>query len=558
MHRSLGKKNFILLLILLSFSIGCFEEYLTCPENYELTENELCRPLDTRESSDAQAGNSQNPGQSDKPQALPVPPYVSEAGLNQHILSLMAIASEHNNNRAIGTSGYEASVTYVANYLEEAGYDVTFQEFPYETYEFLGDPELEQIDSDTNLEFETDFVMLGYSGTGDATGVIQAIDLQIPPSEERNTSTSGCEPEDFESFVNGAIALIQRGSCTFATKAANAQAAGASAVLIFNEGQEGRKGLFAGTLDPDNPVSIPVFGLTYSAGSELIAEPGQEIEIRINSNIRKKILAVHNVLVEYPGLSEHVWMLGAHLDSVPEGPGINDNGTGVASLLEIAKQLSQEQPPLAHGVRFAFWGAEEVGLVGSLHYVRELPAEERTRILGYLNFDMIGSPNPGRYIYDGDGSTFSLDIDVPPGSGAIEQAFIEHFNTYQMPHAPTQLDGRSDYHAFTLAGIPAGGLFTGANDRMSGRDAGLFDGQAGSPFDPCYHQSCDKTENVNMRALHEMTNAAAYTLLTLMENDAFPSSVRGVDAVQSVTSTVHKPQIPSILPGNCHHAIPDI
>ena len=167
---------------------------------------------------------------------------------------------------------------------------------------------------------------------------------------------------------------------------------------------------------------------------------------------------------------------------------------------------------------------------------------------------MVGSPNPGRFVYDGDGSTYSPDVEVPAGSEVIEEVFNLHFETYHIGHGPTQIDGRSDYEAFALAGIPIGGLFTGANERMNGRDAGLFGGRAGAPYDSCYHQFCDKTENVNLTALHEMANAAAYGLFGLMESPHFPTSQNGMTA-RSRSIPFNRKNIPTIIPGNCHHAL---
>jgi Zn-dependent M28 family amino/carboxypeptidase len=119
-------------------------------------------------------------------------------------------------------------------------------------------------------------------------------------------------------------------------------------------------------------------------------------------------------------------VVGAHLDSVEEGPGINDNGSGSSAILEIAEEIAQLPRDPRNRLRFAFWGAEEAGLVGSTAYVNELVANGQIgQIEANLNFDMVGSPNFVRFVYDGD-----LSDSAPPPSGApagsaqIEQLFL--------------------------------------------------------------------------------------------------------------------------------------
>ena len=183
-------------------------------------------------------------------------------------------------------------------------------------------------------------------------------------------------------------------------------------------------------------------------------------------------------------------MAGAHLDSVPEGPGINDDGSGVAAVLETAVQLGNS-PQVHNAVRFGFWGAEELGLIGSRNYVESLNLDALKNIALYLNFDMLASPNPGYFTYDGDQS---LPADtrgqpvVPEGSAGIERTLVAYLKSAGKTAQDTSFDGRSDYDGFTLAGIPAGGLFSGAEAKMSDEQAKLWGGTANEPFDPNYHQ----------------------------------------------------------------------
>ena len=193
-------------------------------------------------------------------------------------------------------------------------------------------------------------------------------------------------------------------------------------------------------------------------------------------------------------------MAGAHLDSVPEGPGINDNGSGVAAVLETALQMGPS-PDVHNAVRFGFWGAEEVGLMGSERYIESLDLDQLRDIALYLNFDMIASPNAGYFTYDGDQSAAlgrgQAAPRVPEGSAGIERTLVAYLKAAGKTAQDTSFDGRSDYDGFTLAGIPSGGLFSGAEENMNAEQAKLWDGQAHAPFDPNYHQKTDTIDHIN-------------------------------------------------------------
>jgi Zn-dependent M28 family amino/carboxypeptidase len=206
-----------------------------------------------------------------------------------------------------------------------------------------------------------------------------------------------------------------------------------------------------------------------------------------------------------------VVMVGAHLDSVQRGPGINDNGSGTAVLLEVAEQMAKVKP--RNRVRFAWWGAEEAGLVGSTAYVEGLKPWQKDKISLYLNFDMLGSPNPVYFIYDGDDSDGVGAGPGPEGSAEIEKTFEAFFKARRLPFKGTDFSGRSDYGPFIAEGIPAGGLFTGAEGVKTAEEAGLWGGTAGLPYDPCYHQACDTYANNDNRALRLNADAAALATL---------------------------------------------
>ncbi|MET8567217.1 M28 family metallopeptidase [Streptomyces sp. NPDC004783] len=213
----------------------------------------------------------------------------------------------------------------------------------------------------------------------------------------------------------------------------------------------------------------------------------------------------YNLIADWPGGdASQVVMAGSHLDSVTSGAGINDNGSGSAAVLETALAVARSGYQPTKHLRFAWWGAEELGLVGSRYYVSSLTSTERAKISGYLNFDMIGSPNPGYFVYDDD--------------PVIEQTFKDYFAGLGVPtEIETEGDGRSDHAPFKNAGVPVGGLFSGADYRKTSAQAAKWGGTVGQPFDPCYHTSCDTTANINDTALNRNSDAVAYAVWKLSE-----------------------------------------
>lgn len=210
-----------------------------------------------------------------------------------------------------------------------------------------------------------------------------------------------------------------------------------------------------------------------------------------------------NLLAEWPrSRAERVLMAGAHLDSVAAGPGLNDNASGAAAVLEVALAVARADGLPGPRLRFAWWGAEEEGLVGSRAYVGALSGEERNELAGYLNMDMVASPNPGYFVYDDD-----------PG---IAAAFGEWFAGAGVRTEPaTAVEGRSDHAVFAAAGVPVGGVFTGAGGTMSEEQAAQWDGEAGEPFDPCYHRACDNLPGPDLTALDRSVDALAHAVWRL-------------------------------------------
>ncbi len=454
---------------------------------------------------------------------------VTVEGVRRHQRVLQAIADANGGLRTSATPGYDISAYYVAWLMDEAGYNVELQPFDFESSIRVGSSASQQTTPDTITYAEgVDFDTMSQTEPGDETAPVTAVDLDLGPAGDGigNTSTSGCESDDFIEFPAGNIALIQRGSCSFQAKAENAADAGAVGAIIFNQGNEDnddRRGLIGGTLSAAYSGGIPVLEATYARGIEW--SETDDLSLRVFANVFRGIATSYNVLAESrSGDDENVVMVGAHLDSVDDGPGINDNGSGSSAILEVALQMADAR--LNNKVRFAWWGAEESGLVGSTFYIAELSQGEIDDIALYLNFDMIGSSNFARFIYDGDGSTFP-EVG-PPGSAAIEKFYEDFYMDRGLASEPTRFSGRSDYGPFIAAGIdiPAGGLFTGAEGIKTEAQVALYGGTEDEQYDPCYHLACDTFDNVNLDVLSLNADAvAASTLHFAMSTESLTESV---------------------------------
>jgi Zn-dependent M28 family amino/carboxypeptidase len=451
---------------------------------------------------------------------------VNFKGIDSHLKALQKIADKNNGIREAGKPGYDASVAYVEKTLKKAGWDVTEQPFKFNAFVMDAPTTFEQTAPNaTTYEEDKDFNTMEFSGSGEVTAEVVAVNLTIPPPKEPGAK-SGCKAKDFDGLdVTGKVALIQRGTCDFSVKVENAAKAGAAGVIIFNEGQKpDRVDIVNGTLGSQQ--DIPAVDTSFKLGEELangVTNGPTGVTVHIKTTTHSEKRKASNVIAETPtGNSKHIVMAGAHLDSVAEGPGINDNGSGSATLLEIAKQISDLNIQPKNKIRLAWWGAEEEGLIGSTDYVDGLKKSERKQILLYLNFDMLASPNFARLIYDGDGSAFGTA--GPKGSDAIEHNYEKFFKTEDLPTGETAFDGRSDYLEFITAGIPAGGLFSGAEEIKTKQEQKLYGGKAGKPLDACYHKKCDDIDNISKKSLDPMADAVADSIMTYAFN---PKALNG-------------------------------
>ena len=424
---------------------------------------------------------------------------VTLEGVRAHQAAFQAIADANGGNRAAGTPGYDASVDYVVEQLEGAGLSVDTHEFDFSV--------TQPIVQLTPVATTHPSGSITGSPVGTETDAVVPVDINLTPPR---ANTSGCDgafaeaavgapltadpagPDDFAGFPDGAIALIQRGGCSFALKVANAQTAGADAIILFNQGDTPARSVVLANVTAVPPagsafttILIPLVGASFDAGVAL-SQPGTTATVAVVNQPQT------NVIAEIPGNNaNNVVMAGAHLDSVPAGPGINDNGSGSAAILETALMMAKVKPE--NTLRFAWWGGEESGLVGSTAYVADLSQAERDRIALYLNYDMVGSPNYVFFVYDGDNSDGVGAPAGPPGSAAIEEVYEAYYRARGIPYKGTDFSGRSDYGPFIAAGvdIPAGGLFTGAEGIKTAQEATIWGGIAGAQYDPCYHIACD-------------------------------------------------------------------
>lgn len=438
------------------------------------------------------------------------PPVTSEAlqalisidKLKAGAQQLQDFATANGGNRVFGGPGHNATVNWLADTLRATGfYDVELQ--PFVALFSGGNASL----TVANAAIDAD--LLTYTPNGQAEGAIVA------------ASNLGCDAADFPPEVSGAIALVSRGTCPFAQKATNAFTAGATGAIIYNN----VPGALAGTLGGPGDY-VPVVGITQEAGEALLAQvTAGAVQGTLITNSIEENRTTYNVLAETKtGDKNNVVMAGGHTDSVEAGPGINDDGSGIIGILNVALGLTKFS--VKNAVRFGFWSAEEFGLLGSEHYMTVVNATaEIEKIRLYLNFDMIASPNYVYGIYDGDGSAFN--ISGPPGSAEIEANFEQFYAAAGLNSVPSAFTGRSDYGPFLENNIPAGGLFTGAEVVKTEEEVALFGGTAGEAYDACYHEVCDTIDNLNLEAFEVNTKAIANSIATYATSlDTIPAVTR--------------------------------
>ncbi|MFD7157913.1 M28 family peptidase [Kribbella sp. NPDC059898] len=415
---------------------------------------------------------------------------VTQTDLWAHMVKFQQIAdanpgADGHPSRNSGEPGYKASADYVASVMKAAGYDVTLQEYKFHYTSFVGTPVMHE-DSPTPHSFAlvTDFNPASVAGS--ASAKVQPAAGIVVPATPTPSSASGCAASDFAGFVAGNIALIQRGTCTFAQKVANAQAAGASAAVIFNEGNPGRTNAFSGSLA--GTEHIPVLFTSYAVGTQLLSQyvPGSGPTLTVNVQvIDDPNRSDWNVIADSKGGDpNNILVVDAHLDAI-FGAGMLDNASGSATILDIAQQLKNTSP--RNKLRFIWFGGEELGLLGSRFYVNTLPAAELAKIKFDLDADVTATPNYVAGVLDpkdgvtlfgrGPGTPMPSSIWAP---SAIGRDFgIDYLNSIGKNHILFSADG-TDAFSFQQAGVPASGVLTGQDCCKLASDVALFGGSEGN------------------------------------------------------------------------------
>lgn len=431
---------------------------------------------------------SEGPGSSALASLGPLGQVEADA-IRAHLEALEGIAEANDGVRVSGTAGYEASVEYVAGMLRELGYAVQTPEFEMATFDEVPGATI-QIAGGAAFSGGPDFHAMIYSAGGDLTA-------RIVEAGEGSGESGGCAASDFADFPSGAIALVPPGPCFRRDAVTNAIEAGAVALIVpypqWPTGEVRRPTL----LSPDG-ITIPAISASAEAGEALraAADAGRRVTVSLQTEIGSA--TVRNVIAESHAVAEQVVMVGAHLDSVLDGPGINDNGSGSAALLDMARVLADQDPTVR--VRFAFWAGEEFGLFGSRNYTESLRAAEIAEISAYLNLDMLGSTNHVPFVYDAASAAF--------GSEQIADFLVSYLEGAGIGAEPTDLGGSSDHASFDALGIPTGGIFSGATEHKSASQAAAFGGTADVPMDACYHLACDTVANVNVDMVATFAQAA--------------------------------------------------
>lgn len=427
---------------------------------------------------------------------------IKQANLERHLNNFQKIAEIYGNNRDARGNGFNASVDYVINEFKDL---TTFytrpveQHFTYPDSIELIPSEFEWTSNNRKLVQGKDF--FGMRRTGNANTM--SVNLSKIPNE-------GCKDEDFKNFQRGDVAHLEMGSC-FSSSVFRSIKFGAQAVVLYREGYFGPL-----TWRETEALTIPIYMISPELNKEFLASANNVV--RIKANIKQLDVPSKNLIIESRGGdANNVIVIGAHIDGVDSGPGINDNASGSAGIIEIAKRMvtMARNTPLKNKLRFIWFGAEEVGLLGAYHYVNTIPRTTLRNIRAMINLDMIGSVNYVRFLHDGKTSPEPIREE----SLELQRVFERYFRLNSQPWDLIST-GRSDHFAFIQAGVPStilsSGFFLKTED-----EARRYGGQAGEPHCPCYHQPCDDTTNINYGIAKNIVVASSYVTFNYAYKD-FP------------------------------------
>jgi Zn-dependent M28 family amino/carboxypeptidase len=427
---------------------------------------------------------------------------------------LEEITDEHGGARPAGSDAEAAAAAFVATELRAAGFEVELQsvELPYFRQDAPSALQVLAAGAPPAFEDLRDFKAMLFSAAGDVTGQVYRLGFD-PLAQPGGRSGLGCAAAEWAGVPAGVIVLVQPAECRRHDVVVHAQEAGALAIVTAYP-EWVRDGVLRPTLVEPADITIPALGATHAVGLALAQAAADGVAVRLSADTAIETRSSVNVIAETPGGDPaHVVMLGGHLDSVLDGPGINDNGSGTMTILEIARELAAGSEGAAWKVRVAFWTGEEIGLWGSGAYVRGLDAARSGAIEAYLNFDMLGSPNGVRLVYDGAGTSRAAE------GATVAALFAQAFERSGVVWQAVPLGGSSDHSPFDQAGLVTGGLFSGANEHKTAAQAGLFGGTADAPGDACYHLACDTVDNIDPGLLEEMARAAAWVVGALASGE---------------------------------------
>lgn len=471
--------------------------------------------------------------------------------LLKHLEQLQVIADQSNGTRAIATSGFNGTLDYITEQLKQnTDFIITHQYFTVPNYVVHGRPQL-QADINgilTEYNYLTNFTYLVFSARAAFSSSVRLV--AIP--------NLGCQDADWSSVAaEGTVALVKRGDCTFPEKSIIAEKYRVRGLLIYNDGTAADRFQAVQGLRANTNSSIPAFFLSYYVGMELldwINATGGRVNITMNIDV-SDAEGIGNICADTrSGDKTKTIVVGAHSDGVPAGSGINDNGkkkyylsslfreesvislhlgSGTIGVLVLALNLARllqtsTYTPYAYRVRFCWWGAEEIGLLGSIHHVEQASlaanadriGERLSDYLVNLNYDMLAGPNYRFGIHDSDTAPASTPRKALNGTKRITDLFRQWFNEQKLPWSNASLGGGSDYVPFLARGVAVGGVNTGAGGIKSSAERDQYaamlgtgnGGIANAAFDPCYHQQCDRIRNINPFAYENVVKAAAYAI----------------------------------------------
>lgn len=435
---------------------------------------------------------------------------VTVDGMYTHLRKLQEIADANRGSRADGTPGYDASVDYIVQVLKDKGFDVTTPEFDRLDRTEGGNPTVTVAGRGYRVDQASLLVATPPGGLNAIT--------------QRPQKPAGCTAADYGTApVRNAIVVVDDTGCSVGKKQDAAIAKGAVGLLIVSApGATGRPaGLFTPGYYQQLTVPVGVIDRNTDAALRRTNAP-----VRLVLDSKPVMVKARNVVAQTKtGDTKNVVLVGAQLGSFPRSPGINDNGSGVAALLDAAAALGS-QPKITNAVRFIFWSSDTEA---PTKYVRGLARDQLDDVAMYLSVDMLGSPNAGYFTYDSDQSAQpNPDIptqSVPVGSAAVERTLAGYLNLAGVRPADMPLSRTADYGPFLAAGIPIGGLTAGSSQRKTEVQARLWGGRAGMPFDPNYGAARDNIDNIDRKALSVMGQAAAFAVGT------YAQSVEGANGV---------------------------